>query len=161
SPMPTRLAFVYPGLGCHFEGMGRELSALWPEILRAQDSQNRFLRDQLEPAVWWNGDLPSTFDDLRIPILGQVSAGSLVTDLLRTLGLVADAAIGYSLGETAALVALRAWTDRDEMLGRLRASPLFQTDLAGPRRAARLAWGIPAEEPVDWVAGIVPRAAED
>ena len=72
------------------------------------------------------------------------------------LGIVPDAAIGYSMGESAALVALRAWTDRDEMTGRLRSSPLFATELAGPCDAARRAWGIPPDEPVDWVAGIVP-----
>ena len=74
--------------------------------------------------------------------------------------MVPDAAIGYSLGESAALVALRAWTDRDEMLRRLRSSPLFQTELAGPCDAARRVWGIPPAEPVDWVAGIVPRSPE-
>ena len=45
--MPRRVAFVYPGLGNHFKGMGRELSTLWPEILRRQESENRYLRDQL------------------------------------------------------------------------------------------------------------------
>ena len=33
---PNRLAFVYPGLGNHFAGMGRELSALWPDVLLAR-----------------------------------------------------------------------------------------------------------------------------
>ena len=112
------------------------------------------------PRVWWNDDLPRTFADHRDPILGSVSVGALVTDVLRGLGVLPDAAIGYSLGESAALVALRAWTDRDEMLRRLRSSPLFQTELAGPCDAARRLWGIPADQPVDWVAGIVPRSAE-
>jgi acyl transferase domain-containing protein/3-hydroxymyristoyl/3-hydroxydecanoyl-(acyl carrier protein) dehydratase len=153
--VPRRVALVYPGLGSYFAGMGRELSALWPDVLRAQDSKNEYLRDQFEPETWWNGDLPGTFPDHRIPILGQVSVGSLVTDLLRGLGVVPDAAIGYSLGETAALLALGAWTDRDGMASRLRSSPLFQTELAGPCNAARRVWAMPPGEPVDWVAGIV------
>ena len=70
-----------------------------------------------------------------------------------------DAAIGYSMGESAALVALGAWNDRDEMTRRLVASPLFATELAGPCHAARRAWGLEPGEPVDWVAGIVPRSA--
>jgi 3-hydroxymyristoyl/3-hydroxydecanoyl-(acyl carrier protein) dehydratase/malonyl CoA-acyl carrier protein transacylase len=158
---PARLALVYPGLGNSFEGMGRELSTLWPEVLRKQDSENRFLRDQLDPAVWWSGPVRPKFADHRVPILGQASVGSLVTDLLRELGVVPDAAIGYSMGESAALIALRAWVDRDELLVRLRSSSLFETDLVGPYRAARQVWGIPDGEPVDWVAGIVPRAPED
>ena len=47
------------------------------------------------------------------------------------------------------------------MMHRLRSSPLFHTELAGPCDAARRVWGIPADEPVDWVAGIVPRSPED
>ena len=154
------LAFVYPGLGNQFAGMGRVLSALWPDVLDAQDSENGYLQEQLDPRVWWNDELPRSFADHRDPILGSVSVGALVTDVLRGLGVVPDAAIGYSLGESAALVALRAWTDRDEMLRRLRSSPLFKTELAGPCDAARRLWGIPPGEPVDWVAGIVPRSAE-
>ena len=68
--------------------------------------------------------------------------------------------IGYSLGESAGLFALAAWTERDEMLRRLDASPLFRTELAGPCDAARRAWGLAAGEPVDWVAGIVACPAE-
>ena len=40
-----------------------------------------------------------------------------------------DAAVGYSLGESAALFALRAWRDRDAMLERMESSTLFTTDL--------------------------------
>jgi len=157
---PNRLAFVYPGLGSHFEGMGRALSTLWPDVLRAQDSRTGYLRDQLDPAVWWSGDLPRSFAGHRVPILGNVAAGSLVTDLLRDLGLAPDAAIGYSLGESAALVALGAWPARDLMLRRLQSSALFHSDLAGPCDAARRVWGIPPGEPVDWIAGIVPRSLQ-
>lgn len=161
SPMPRRVAFVYPGLGNYFEGMGRELSILWPEVLRRQESETRYLRDQLAPDVWWNGPLPSAFADHRVPILGQVSLGSLVTDILRSLGVNPDAAVGYSMGESAALVSLRAWRHRDEMFVRLRTSSLFESELAGPFDAARRVWGIPPTDPVEWMAGIVPRSVED
>ena len=63
--------------------------------------------------------------------------GSLTTDLFRRLGVSPDAAIGYSMGESAALVSLGAWTDRDEMTRRLMASPLFATELAGTCLAAQ------------------------
>ena len=82
-----------------------------------------------------------------------------MTDLLRRFGVRPDAAIGYSMGESAALVALGAWNDRDEMTRRLVDSPLFATELAGPCQAARRAWGLEPGEPVDWIAGIVPRSA--
>jgi acyl transferase domain-containing protein/3-hydroxymyristoyl/3-hydroxydecanoyl-(acyl carrier protein) dehydratase len=154
------LAFVYPGLGNQFPGMGRALSLLWPDVLCAHDAENEFLRDQLDPGIWWADDAPHSFDGHREPILGSVSLGCFVTDLLRSLGIEPDAAIGYSLGETAALVALRAWRRRDEMFHRLKASQLFHSELAGRCDAARRVWGVPASEPVDWVAGIVPRSSE-
>ena len=155
-----RLAFVYPGLGNQFPGMGRSLSLVWPELLRTLDAENDFLRDQLDPRVWWADDAPRAFENHLLPILGSVSLGCFVTDVLRALGLTPHAAIGYSLGETTALLALRAGNGRDEMLHRLRSSPLFQTELAGPCNAARRVWELPADELVDWVAGIVPCSVE-
>jgi PfaB family protein len=155
-----RVAFVYPGLGNHFAGMGRELSAHWPEILRAQEAENQFLRSQLGPGTFWNSNPPEVFADHRAPILGQVALGTVVTDLLSAFGVHPDAAIGYSLGETSALFALRAWRDRDGMLRRLNESPLFRAELSGPCEAARRAWALPPGEAVRWTAGVVPVPAE-
>jgi acyl transferase domain-containing protein/3-hydroxymyristoyl/3-hydroxydecanoyl-(acyl carrier protein) dehydratase len=154
------LAFVFPGMGNQFAGMGRDLSALWPEVLRAQDAESGRLRSQMAPGTFWNDDPPASFDDHRAPILGQVALGAMVSDLLRGFGVEPGAAIGYSLGESAALFALRAWTGRDEILRRMERSPLFATELAGPCDAARRAWGLAEGEPVDWVAGVVPYPAE-
>ena len=66
--------------------------------------------------------------------------GTIVSDWLRSFGIAPAAMIGYSLGESAGLFALCAWTERDEMLaaaGRVAAVP----NRAGRplrRRAARL-----------------------
>ena len=92
------LAFVYPGLGNHFAGMGRELSAIWPDVLRNLDGQSASLRDQLEPALWWGADSPASFVDHRVPILGSVWVGSFVTEILQRFGVRPRAAIGYSHG---------------------------------------------------------------
>jgi PfaB family protein len=155
-----RVAFVYPGLGNYFAGMGRELAALWPEVTRRLDTESRRSRDQLDPGIWWSGRERFDFADHRAPILGQAWVGSFVTDLMRSMGVEPGAAIGYSMGETAALVALRAWTDRDAMFERLRSSRLFISELAGRCNAARRAWGLGPDEAVDWVAGLVPRSVD-
>src|SRR5262249_7083585 len=151
----------YPGLGSYFEGMGRELGLLWPDVVRRQDEQTRTLRDQLDPEVWWSGRLPHSFADHRTPILGQVAVGSLVTDILLDLGIGPDAGIGSSRAEPAALVSLRAWSDREELAARLQSSPLFARQLSGSYEAARRAWGLAPDQPVNWVAGIVSRSAEE
>jgi acyl transferase domain-containing protein/3-hydroxymyristoyl/3-hydroxydecanoyl-(acyl carrier protein) dehydratase len=153
---PTgELAFVFPGSNNHFPGMGRDLAARWPAIVRRQDRENRRLRDQIRPEIYWNlASIPDVVDQ-RTVIGGQVALGSIVSDLLVHLGLKPSAAIGYSLGETASLIAFRAWNDRDEMDRRLRESPLFATELTGPCEAARRAWGLPIGVVPDWVAGVL------
>ncbi len=165
SPRPlgpgAGLALVFPGMGNHFAAMGRELSAHWPEVLRRHDAESGLLRGQLAAGTYWNADPPDTFDDHRASIFGQVSFGTFAADLLGLFGVRPDAAIGYSLGETTALFALRAWTDRDLMFRRFDASTLFRSDLAGPCDAARVAWGLADGEAVDWVAGIVARPADE
>lgn len=158
---PPGVALAYPGLGNVFPGMGGELSALWPELMDEWEGRFETLRDQFAPEVWWNGPLPTRFDDHRPAILGQISVGALTTALFLKLGVRPMAAVGYSMGESAALVALGAWPNRDEMTRRLLESPLFAAELAGPCHAARRVWGLADEEPVDWVAGIVPRSREE
>src|SRR5262249_37152429 len=147
------VAFVYPGLGSHFVGMGRELSATWPDVLRRLDGENRRLRDQFDPAVWWGQAMPGAFDDPRVPIWGIAWIGCLLTAILRRLGIEPRAAIGYSMGESTALLSLQAWIDREELFARIRSSTLFERDLTGPCEAARRLWKLPANEPADWVAG--------
>jgi 3-hydroxymyristoyl/3-hydroxydecanoyl-(acyl carrier protein) dehydratase/malonyl CoA-acyl carrier protein transacylase len=157
---PGKLAFVFPGSGSHFPGMGRDLAAHFPEILRRQDAESERLRDQILPDLFWNRSSLDSFTDHRALILGQVSFGTIVSDLLEHFGVRPDAVIGYSLGETAGLFALRAWSARDEMLRRMLASDLFTTELAGPCRAARRAWHLPDSEDVDWLAGVVACPAQ-
>ncbi|MDG3006242.1 beta-ketoacyl synthase N-terminal-like domain-containing protein [Paludisphaera mucosa] len=157
---PPLVAFTYPGLGAAYPQMGAEVSALWPELMRDLEKRYATLRDQFVPERWWNGPGSIPCDDHRPAILGQISVGSLMTSLFQKLGVRPVAAVGYSLGESAALVSLGAWDDRDAMVRRLMDSPLFATELAGPCLAARRVWGLADDEPVDWVAALVPRSLE-
>ncbi|MFA7061507.1 MAG: beta-ketoacyl synthase N-terminal-like domain-containing protein, partial [Pedobacter sp.] len=151
-----KIAFVFPGSGNHYPGMGIELSSRWPEIYRNQDRANQYLLSQFQPNAFWN-DAPMAMinDDHRAVIFGQVSTGCAVSDLVRSFGIKPQAVIGYSLGESAGLFALGAWRDRDEMLKRMNASTLFTHDMAGECRAARQAWGLGAGEDVDWSIGVL------
>ena len=161
SPVPLgpkgKIAFVFPGSGNHFPGMGRDLSAAFPEVLRKQESENLHLRGQYAPDKFW-ADFLSADTTAKQFLFGQVALGTLVSDILVSLRVKPDAGIGLSLGESSSLFGLRVWSDRDEMLGRIRGSSLFATDLAPPYDAARRHWGI---EKVDWVTGVVPASAEE
>ncbi len=154
------LAFVFPGAGSYFAGMGRELAVQWPEILRAQDRENQFLASQMFTARFWNETAnQETGTDHRAVICGQVSLGTVVSDLAQSFGLKPNAALGYSLGESTSLFALRAWTARDEMLRRVSSSTLFAQDLTGTPDKLRQVWQVPANQKLEWKAGLVDRSA--
>jgi PfaB family protein len=166
SPAPLglegKIAFVFPGSGNHYPGMGMELSCRWPEIFRNQDGNNLYLRSQFQPERFWNGaPLTEINDDHRAVIFGQVAVGCAVNDLVRSFGVEPQAAIGYSLGESAALFALGAWHDRDGMLTRMHNSTLFTRDMAGECWAAQRAWGLAEGTRVDWSIGVVAAPAPE
>ncbi|MCI0705033.1 MAG: type I polyketide synthase, partial [Planctomycetia bacterium] len=163
SPKPLgpegKIALVFPGSGNQFDGMGRELSVQWPEILRKQQSESELLRDQFAPHLFWADRTAEA--SARDLMFGQVAIGALVSDIVMSLGVKCDAMIGLSLGESAGLFGVRAWRDRDEMYRRMQKSTLFASDLAPPYDSARRHWNAPAGEPVDWVSGVIAASSAD
>jgi acyl transferase domain-containing protein/3-hydroxymyristoyl/3-hydroxydecanoyl-(acyl carrier protein) dehydratase len=172
SPLAVRgeVAFVFPGSGAHYVGMGAGIGVHWPEVLRTLDAETAHLHSQLLPRLLtprrhdWSDGWQRTADDaldrdFLAMLLGQVAHGVVMSDLLRGLGLQPAAAIGYSLGESTALFAMRAWSARDEMYERLRRSSLFQTGLVGRCDAARAAWNLGPDDTVDWRSVVVNRPA--
>ena len=155
------VAFVFPGSGNQYLGMGREISTQWPEVYRAQDRESERLRSQYQPDLFWNSDSVQEMNrNHEAALFGQVSLGTTVSDLIQSFGVRPNAVIGYSLGETAGLFALKAWTQRDLMLKRIDESTLFTEDLAGDYKAARKAWQVPSTKTVDWALGVIDRPAK-
>jgi len=162
------LAFVFPGSGNHFVGMGRDLALAVPSVYQALDEEVMHLEGHLQPrwatprrvswAVDWESDALAAFaaNPERV-IVAQVAHGVAVHDALRSLGASPDAYIGYSLGESTALFAARAWRDRDLMFARTLASPLFRTQLCGPMTLLKEAFG----DAADWRVVIVTRPATE
>ncbi|MEK7794120.1 MAG: type I polyketide synthase, partial [Candidatus Hydrogenedentota bacterium] len=123
--------------------------------------ENRRLFSQFQPNTFWDpADPADVHQDHKAILFGQVALGSAVTELIERFGVRPSAVIGYSLGETAGLVATRAWTARDEMLRRVNDSTLFTEDLAGECKAVRRAWKLPSHKTVDWALGIIDRPAK-
>lgn len=154
-----KVALVFPGSGSHFDGMGRDLAAHFPAVMRRQHTENKRLRDQFAPQFFWCGRTADAAP--RDLLFGQVTVGALASDVLLSLGVRADALVGVSLGESAGLFGARVWRGRDEMFGRIERSSLFASDLAPPYNAARTFWELPASEPADWASALVACGPDD
>ncbi len=159
TPLGGEVAFVFPGSGSHFPGMGRRLALEVPAVLDQQSQRHDTLASQLRPELCWDRPAAAMNDDARGLILAQVTLGTLSSDALRELGVQPQAVIGYSLGETAGLFSLGAWEGRAAMLERVAASPLFASQLTGPCDAARATWGLADDESVQWTLGVVDATA--
>lgn len=166
-----QIAFVFPGSGNHYVGMGREIGVIWPEVLRQIDARTERLKDQMLPHCYvpWRADWRPGWEreayadiiaDPLHTIFGQVVHGGVMAELMGHLGVRPNAIIGYSLGESAGLFASGAWPERGVMLERMRHTDLFTTQLAGPCETARQAWGLSDDEEVNWRAALVNRSAE-
>jgi len=166
------VAFVFPGSGNQFIGMGRGIGVRWPDVLRRLDaSVDRFELQSMARwfmpygIAWGDGwqaaAASSAAADMRRLIFGQVTFGVMMSDLVRSFGVEPSAIIGYSLGESTGLFATRTWADPGKMLDRMFASTLFHTDLAGPRNALRLAWDLPADRCDEWETVLLTRPAHE
>ena len=154
------LCFVYPGSGCHYQGMGRELSVHFADVMVGDDVRTDSFRPHVHPARFWVDEAPAGVEsDLRPHIQGQVALGAFVSDVVRTFGLRPRAFMGYSLGETASLFSSGAWVARREMMQRVSDSDLFTSRMCGVCESVRETWGLGPDDAVDWVMGVVARPA--
>ncbi len=163
-------AFVFPGSGNHYLGMGRGMGTQWPLILGQMDAETRQLKKQMIPErfipyrmswenQWETQTLHQIHADPLSAIFGQVMHGCVTARLMQEFVASPEAVIGYSLGETAGLVAMGAWKGQDHLLKQMLESPLFKTALTGPCLSLRRAWKIEAQEKFEWQVVAVDRTA--
>ncbi|MET7646459.1 beta-ketoacyl synthase N-terminal-like domain-containing protein [Streptomyces sp. NPDC005426] len=131
-PVTGQTAFVYTNGSAAYPGMGHELMLALPSLGEAVREAHRALGTRLRAA--------------REPgVLGQIWAAAELATVhtvfsREVLGLRPDAALGYSSGESTALVALGAWPDASGLYEATRDSGLFTTELTGELRAVRRHW---------------------
>ncbi|MFD8686504.1 beta-ketoacyl synthase N-terminal-like domain-containing protein [Streptomyces sp. NPDC059651] len=133
-PVEGRTAFVYTNGSAAYPGMGHELSLALPSLGEAVRDGHRALGTRLRSGP-----------EAERGVLGQIWAAAELSVLhtvftREVLGLQPDAALGYSSGESAALVALGAWPDASGLYEATRDSGLFTTELTGELRAVRRHW---------------------
>lgn len=176
NPRPTatagKVAFVFPGSGNHFLGMGAELGLTWPEHLRLLDRQYELLAAQFAPRQimpwrlsyadnWESEAMHDLIADHNSLVFSHVSCCALVSDIVRSFGIEPEIIMGYSLGETAGNFATRTWQARDEMVRRMRRSNLFTTELIGACNSARRQWGLDNNAEIDWLLGVISCPARE
>ena len=176
-PMGPRgeVAFVYPGNGSAYVGLGREITLLFaghlaeaepafdlrlPELMglphvlpmgltRPDEGEREALERRL------NADMAV------LPLVG-VAFSILHTRLMRdVLGLGPAMALGYSVGECAMRAALGQWPDW-RALERMLRHPALLEGVSGPMTAVRAFWdarGVEAGDP-PWAAHYVRAGAE-
>ena len=152
-----KLAFVYPGSGNHYFGMGLDLGVAFPDVLEKLNAENEQLASQFAHGRFWQQDDGQPLSNEEV-IFGQVWLGIFVSDVVSHFAIKPDAIIGYSLGETAGFFSTRTWKARDEMLSRIKNSTLFTEELAGPCRSVQKAWQ--TESDIDWSLGVINISAE-
>ncbi|MEV6556986.1 beta-ketoacyl synthase N-terminal-like domain-containing protein [Nocardia sp. NPDC051756] len=157
APLVGETAFVFPNGSAATAGMGRSLLLALPNLV---DAVSRRFGGLSASADWVYADTapaPSAIDRIQA-VTGLAAIHAAVTR--DVLGIEPSAAIGYSSGESTALLALGAWTDPQRILRVIRRSELFSRDLAGDLRAVRRAWaeaGVPGEH---WRTYLVGAGAE-
>ena len=120
-----KLAFLFPGQGSQYPGMGRDLVCRFPEAFEALAAADRRFDDERslsraiyplpvsspEEAALQDEALRRT--DIAQPAIGAVSLAML--NVLAAFGVQADATAGHSFGELTALHAA-GWIDQQALL---------------------------------------------
>ena len=138
-----KLAFVFPGEGAQYVNMLRELALHFPEVRRQFDLAERALSGpeaDLE-ALPSRAVFPTPGDersaerrifDAAVAVESVATANRALLDLVRALGIRADAVVGHSSGEFGALLAAGA-------IELSRESDLVEAIRSGARGSARIA----------------------
>ncbi|MEV4998007.1 beta-ketoacyl synthase N-terminal-like domain-containing protein [Streptomyces niveus] len=131
-PVMGRTAFVYTNGSAAYPGMGHELMLALPSLGEAVRARHGTIGARLRSGAG-RGVLDQIWGAAELAVHHTVFTREL-------LGLRPDAALGYSSGESAALVALGAWPDASGLYDATRDSGLFTTELTGELRAVRRHW---------------------
>ena len=153
------IAFMYPGIGATYIGLGRDLFHLFPEIYQPvaalADDIGASLKDTiLNPrSVTRLGfkELKAKDSDLRNSLAHIAECGvgyaCVFTKIFEEVFKIkAHYSTGYSMGEISMYAALGCWKEPGLMSARLAQSDTFNHRLSGELRTLRAHWNFPDVE---------------
>jgi PfaB family protein len=152
----AKTAFLYPGIGATYVGLGRDLFHLFPEIypsvIALADNIGASLKDELlnpRSVVSLGFKALKQLDlELRNSLANIAECGvgyaCVFTKIFeQVFKLKADFASGYSMGEVSMFAALGCWQTPGLMSARLANSDTFNHQLSSELRAIRKLWNLP------------------
>jgi acyl transferase domain-containing protein/3-hydroxymyristoyl/3-hydroxydecanoyl-(acyl carrier protein) dehydratase len=151
------VAFVFTGAAAAYRGMGAELLTAMPQLAQRLGSP------QLARRCGWiyepdRAKGATAFEQLcGASFLSQVHAEWT----MRVLGVVPQAAVGLSSGESNALMALGAWNDFDALLDEIERERLYETHISGEYAAAHAHWAALGQPGGSWVSYAVRAPVAD
>ncbi|WUT00973.1 acyltransferase domain-containing protein [Streptomyces sp. NBC_00708] len=151
-PVDGETAFVYTNGSAAYEGMGHELMLALPSLGEAVRDTHRAAGARFRSGPR-HGVLRQIWSAAELAVCHTVFSREV-------LGLRPDAALGYSSGESTALVALGAWPDAAGLYEATRDSGLFTTELTGELRAVRRHWQRHGIEGSRWSSYLVGAGAD-
>jgi [acyl-carrier-protein] S-malonyltransferase len=130
------IAFVFPGQGAQYAGMGHELARVYPEAAEIYARADRALGLPLSAMCWEGPDELLRQTENTQPAILATSCAALA--VLTARGLSPDVTAGLSLGEYTAAIAAGAMT-MEEALPLVRSRGRFMQEAAAGRRTAMAA----------------------
>ncbi|MDF1592860.1 MAG: SDR family oxidoreductase [Desulfobacterales bacterium] len=143
-----KIAFVFPGQGSQYVGMGRDLACLFPEAAGVLETANRKftgparLSDVIFPPPAFTDAEREAQEallrrtDIAQPAIGAVNLAML--NIIRRFGLEPDATCGHSFGELTALCAA-GWIDPETLFSMAIARGKFMAEAAAGSHSTRQA----------------------
>ncbi len=147
-PVRGDMAFAFAGAGAGYPGMGQDLVRQMPQLFDTLKLRSQRLLTALDWAYATAPAQPSALQQLW----GASALSQLHLELTQgVLGLQPDAWLGYSSGETNALVAAGVWRDPDALMAEMAGSGLVTHLLGGEFSAVQSLW----QRPVHWASWTV------